>query len=105
LHDRIEKASKITQPVYNTNSLREAQKNIIESVDHNLSHDLVHENSLAAKFVSDMEQEVQNINEWFNTTILSIIESRNGQDNGLCFPLFKKKKKSVVERRFKGYAG
>jgi hypothetical protein len=104
LHDSIKKASKSTQPRYNKNSLREARKNIIQSVDHILSHDLVRKNPLGAKFVSDMEQEVQNIKEWFNTTILSIIGSRNGQDNEFCFPSFKNKKKPVVEKRFKGYA-
>jgi hypothetical protein len=52
-----------------------------------------------------MEWEVQNMKEWFNATILSIIGSRNGQDNELCFPLFKNKKKSIVQSRFNGYAG
>jgi hypothetical protein len=71
---------------------RQARKNIIESVDHILSHDLVCENPLAAKFVSDMEHEVQNIKEQFNSTMLSIVGSRNGQDNEFCFPLFKNNK-------------
>jgi hypothetical protein len=104
LHGSIKKASKSTQPVYKTNSVRGARKNIIESADRILSHDVVRENPLAAKFVSYMDWKVQNIKEWFNTTILSIIGSRNGQDIELCFQLFKNKKKSVVERRFKGYA-
>jgi hypothetical protein len=37
----IEKASKDTQPLYTTKSVREARKNIIASVDHILQHDLV----------------------------------------------------------------
>ncbi len=105
LHDSIKKASISTQPVYNTKWLREARKNIIQSVDHILNHNLVRENPLAAKFVSDMDREVQNIKDWFNTKILSILGSRNGQDNELCFPSFNNKKMSVVEKRFKGYAG
>jgi hypothetical protein len=41
MHDSIAKASKDTQPLYTTNSLRDARKNIIVSVDHILQHDLV----------------------------------------------------------------
>ncbi len=41
LHNIIEKASKDTQPLYTTKSLREARKNIIASVDYILQHDLV----------------------------------------------------------------
>jgi hypothetical protein len=41
LHTIIEKASKDTQTLYTTNSLREARKNIIASVNHILQHDLV----------------------------------------------------------------
>ncbi len=105
LHDSIKEASISTQPVYTTKSLREARKNIIQLVDHILNHNLVREHPLAAKFVSDIEREMQNIKEWFNTKILSILGSRNGQDNELCFLSFNNKKKSVVEKRFKGYAG
>ncbi len=42
-----------------------------------LNHDLVCENPVATKFVSDMEMEMQNIEEKFNTTILTISGSRN----------------------------
>jgi hypothetical protein len=41
LHNSIEKASKDTQALYTTKSLREARKNIFASVDHILQHDLV----------------------------------------------------------------
>ena len=41
LHNSIEKASKDTQTLNTTKSLREARKNIIASVDHILQHDLV----------------------------------------------------------------
>jgi hypothetical protein len=40
-HGSIEKASKDTQALYTTKSLREARKNIIASVDHILQHNLV----------------------------------------------------------------
>jgi hypothetical protein len=66
LHHSIKKASIITQPVYTTKSLRVARKNMIQSVDHILNHELVREQPLAAKFVSDMEREMQDIKEWFN---------------------------------------
>ncbi len=105
LHDSIEKASKDTQPVYTRKSLSEAKKNINESVDHILQHDVLWENPLAAEFVSEMETEVQDIKECFNTTILSFLGSKNGQDNELRFPLFKNKQTLVIEKRFKRYAG
>jgi hypothetical protein len=41
LHNSIEKASKDTQTLHTTKSLREARKNIIALVDHILQHDLV----------------------------------------------------------------
>jgi hypothetical protein len=41
LHNSIEKASNSTQTLYTMNSLREARKNIIASVDHILQHDFV----------------------------------------------------------------
>jgi hypothetical protein len=41
LHNSIEKVSNLTQTLYTTNSLREARKNIIASVDHILQHDFV----------------------------------------------------------------
>jgi hypothetical protein len=50
-----------------------------------------------------MEKEMQNIKEYFNTTIMSILGSKIGQDNELCHPSFKNKK--VIDKRFKGYGG
>jgi hypothetical protein len=50
-----------------------------------------------------MEREMQNIKEHFNNKIVSILGSKNGQDNELCYPSFKYKKQSVIEKRFKGY--
>jgi hypothetical protein len=41
LHNSIEKASKDTQTLHATKSLREARKNIFALVDHILQHDLV----------------------------------------------------------------
>jgi hypothetical protein len=52
-----------------------------------------------------MEREMQNIKECFDTKILSILGSKNGQDNELCFPSFKNNKQLVIEKRFKGYGG
>ncbi len=105
LHDSIEKASKYTQTLYTTNSSREARKNIIASVDHILQHDLVQENPIAAEFVSTMEKEMQNIKERFNNKIMSILGSKIGKDNELCYPSFKNKKQKVLDKRFKGYGG
>jgi hypothetical protein len=79
--------------------------NIIQSIDHILNHDLVWEISLAARFVSEMEREMQDIKERFNTQILSLLGSRKGQEKELWFPSFNNKKRKFVDKRFKGYAG
>ena len=57
LHDSLEKASIKSQQLYTTKSLRETRKNIIQLIDHILNHDLVWEDPLAARFVSEMERE------------------------------------------------
>jgi hypothetical protein len=73
------------------------------SVDHILNHDLVQENPRAAKFVTDIEQEVHHIKEDFNEEMLSIIGSKTGQDNELCFPRYNNEKNSETQRQYKGY--
>ncbi len=98
MHNSIEKASKDTQSLYKTKSLRETRKNIIALVDHILQHDLVRENPIAAEFVSTMEKEMQNIKECFNTKMMSILGSKMGQDNELCYPSFKKQNKRLLIR-------
>jgi hypothetical protein len=40
-----------------------------------------------------------------HTQILSLFGSITGQNNELCFSSFNNKKRKVVEKRFKGYAG
>jgi hypothetical protein len=87
------------------NSLREARKNIIALVDHILQHDFVQENPIAAEFVSTLEKEVHNIKEHFNKKIMSIMGSKIGKDNELCYLSFKNKKQKVLDKGFKGYGG
>jgi hypothetical protein len=96
VHNSIEKASKDTQTLYTTNSLREARKNIIASADHILQHDLVQEDPIAAEFVSTMKNEMQNIKECFNTKMMSNLGSKIGRDNELCYPSFKNKKGLLI---------
>jgi hypothetical protein len=74
-------------------------------IDHILNHDLVWEDPLAARFVSEMEREMQDIKEQFNTQILSLLGSKSGQNKALCFPSFNNKKTKVVEKGFMGYVG
>jgi hypothetical protein len=50
-----------------------------------------------------MERGMQNIKEHFNTKMMSILGSKNGCDNELCYPSFKNKKQMVIDKRFKGY--
>ncbi len=67
-------------------------------VDHILQHDLVQENPIAAEFVSTMEEEMQNIKECFNTKMMSILGSKIGQENELCYPSFKNKNRMLLIR-------
>ena len=91
--------------VYNASNLKVVQKNIIESIDHILNHDLVCKNTMSAKYVAEMERKIQAIKEDFNKEVLFIIGSKNGKDNELCFPSFKNKKRKKVEKRYKGFSG
>ena len=52
------------------------QKNIIESIDHILNHVLVCENTMAAKYMEEMERKIQAIKEDFNKEVLSIVGSK-----------------------------
>jgi hypothetical protein len=105
MHDSLERASIKSQPLYTTKSLRETRKNVIQSINHILNHDLVQEDPLAVRFVSEMEREMQDIKNWFNAQILSLLGSSTGQNKDLCFPSFNNKKRKVADKRFKGYAG
>ncbi len=81
------------------------QKNIIDSINHILNHDLACENQAAAKFVAEVERKMQAIEEEFNKEVLSILGLNIGKGNELCFPSSKNKKKKQVDKRYKGIAG
>ncbi len=55
-HDSVEKATKLSELVYNAQKLKELQINIIESINHILNHDLVCKNPAAANFVGMVER-------------------------------------------------
>ncbi len=62
LQRSIEKAASSVKVIYKKNELKAARKNILQSVDHILSHDLVMENPDAAAFVTKLERKVQKRN-------------------------------------------
>ncbi len=105
MHDSLEKASIKSQQLYTAKSLRETRKHIIQLIDHIINDDLVQEDPLAARFVSEMEREMKDIKERFNTQILSLLGLRTGQNKELCISSFNNKKRMVVDKRFKGYTG
>ncbi len=74
------------------------QKNIIESIDHILNHDLVCEIPAAANFAGMVERNMQEIKEEFNKVVLSIFGSNIGKDKEVCFPSYKNEKKKQVEK-------
>ena len=105
LQKSIEKAASSVKVVYNTHELKAARKNILQSVDHILSHELVMENSQAAEFVAELERKVQEIKETFTKTVHSISGTMQGNDSELTFPAFKRRTTKNVNKRFKGLSG
>ena len=105
LQRSIEKAASSAKIIYNTNDLRAARKNILQSVDHILNHELVLENPQAAAFVSELERKVQEIKEEFTKSVHSITGTMNGNDGELTFPAFQSRKRKKVDKRFKGLSG
>ncbi len=91
--------------VYNSRKLKEVQKNIIDSINHILNNDLVCKHPAAANCVGMVERNMQEIKEEFNKVVLTIFGSNIGKDNEVCFPSYKNKKKTQVEKRYKGIAG
>jgi hypothetical protein len=71
-HESIEKATKLSEVVYNSRELKEVRIDIIQSIDHILNHDLVCEHPAAANFVGMVEQNMPEIKEEFNKVVLSI---------------------------------
>jgi hypothetical protein len=101
----IEKASNSVQVVYDQHELKATRRNIIQSVDHILGHDLVMEDPRAAAFVTELDRKVQELKEEFTKSILSISGSRHGKDGELTFPSFDNKKWKFINTRFKGLSG
>jgi hypothetical protein len=87
--ESIEKATKLTEVVYNSQTLKEVQKNIIQSINHILNYDLVCEHPAAANFVDTVERNMQEIKEEFNKAVLSICGSNIEKDNEVSFPSYK----------------
>ncbi len=99
LQRSIEKAASSAKIIYNTNDLRAARKNILQSVDHILNHKLVLENPQAAAFVLELERKVQDIKEEFTKSVHSITGTMNGNDGELTFPAFQSRKQKKVDKR------
>ena len=86
--------------------MKATRKNILQSVDHILSHNLVMENPDATAFVAKLERKVQEIKEEFTKSVHSITGTVNGNDGELTYPSFKsRKRKHVDNKQFKGLSG
>ena len=105
LQRSIDKAASSVKVIYNTKELIAARKNILQSVDHILGHDLVQENPQAAAFVAELERKVQEIKEEFTKSIYSITGTMHGNEGELMFPAFQSRKRKNVDKRFKGLSG
>ena len=105
LHNSIEKAKEKSSIVYTSTNLRSVRKNIIESIDHILNHDLVLVNPKIAQYVNDLERQIHSIKEDFTKDIMSIVGQHIGNDNEVTYASFNNKEKEIVDKRFKGYGG
>jgi hypothetical protein len=65
------------------------QKNIIESINHILNHNLVCEIPAAANFFGMVERNMQDIKEEFSKVVLSILGSNIGKRQLGVFPFLK----------------
>ena len=61
--------------------MKAAHKNILQSVDHILGHDLVKENPQAAAVVAELERKVQELKEEFAKSVHSITGTMHGNDS------------------------
>jgi hypothetical protein len=105
LQRSIEQAASSVMVVYNSHELKAACKNILQSVDHILGHNLVKENPQAAAFVAELERKVQEIKEEFTKSVHSITGTMHGNDGELTFPAFQSRKRKYVDKRYKGLSG
>jgi hypothetical protein len=105
LHNSIEKAKEKSSIVYTSTNLRSVRKNIIESIDHILNHDLVLVNPKIAQYVNDLERKIHSIKEDFTKDIMSIVGQHIGNDNEVTYASFDNKEKETLHKRFKGYGG
>jgi hypothetical protein len=105
LQRSIEQAASSVMVIYNTHELKAAHKNVLQSVDHILGHDLVKENPQAAAFVAELERKVQEIKEEFTMSVHSITGTMHGNDGELTFPAFQSRKRKYVDKRYKGLSG
>ena len=73
-------------------------------MDYILNNDLV-QYPAAAKYVAEIKRKMQEIKEDFTKEVISIVGSKIGKDNELCFPSFKNKTTNQLQTRHKGISG
>ena len=67
-------------------------------MDHILSNDFVQEYPSAAKYVAEIERKMQQIKEDFTREVNSIVGSKIGKNNELCFPSFQNKTEKSAKK-------
>lgn len=104
LHYSLEKAKQNSSFVYTPSNLRSIRKQVIESIDHILNHDLVLENHNIARYVDVIEKQIQSIKEDFTKEIITVLGKTIGNEGELTYASFNNKQKKVP-KRLKGYGG
>ena len=74
-------------------------------MDHILSNDFVQEYPSAAKYVAEIERKMQQIKEDFTKEVISIVGSKIGKNNELCFPSFQNKTKKKCKKDTRVFLG
>jgi hypothetical protein len=98
-HD-LQSAGETMNEVYNKHRIKIIRKNLIESIDHILDHDLVSENPSVGRFVTELSRSINNVKYSFNRAVFEASgENFNGKDDGLVYPAFTRKKKRQVNTK------
>jgi hypothetical protein len=102
----LQSAAETVNEVYNKHRTKIIRKNLIESIDHILDHDLVSENPAVGRFVTELSRSINNVKYLFNRAVFEASgENFYGKDDELVYPAFTRKKTTSEHKRSKGLTG
>ena len=79
---------------------------MIESIDHILQHDLVSEDPVAGRFVTELSRSITNVKDSFNRAVFEVCGNKfYGKEDELAYPAFTWKQTTSKHKRSKGITG